>query len=196
MRSRARNLELMEKQMLEMQRQQVAQTAVLNAYLQQRFMPPAPAVYPRYQPRVNKDSYKNEEDEEHYSYASLTQPEAPFRRNEGRYYQEGYANAKPSGGRVNRQTGHHQGTHQRHFPWTRSSYVAEITEAIPNLHVGIHTSNPRLPTREAGSSKAKKPFSGPYSAYHRFYGHRIEDCHDIRALAEQRTQKNDHPSFE
>ncbi|KAL2501219.1 hypothetical protein Fot_35067 [Forsythia ovata] len=44
----ARNMELMAAQMLEMQRQQAAQIAVLNAYLQQGFILHAPSVYPPY----------------------------------------------------------------------------------------------------------------------------------------------------
>ncbi|KAL2488156.1 hypothetical protein Fot_41448 [Forsythia ovata] len=45
-------------------------------------MPPAPLVYPPYQPGSYEDRNENEEGEDHYSYVSLTQPEAPFRRNE------------------------------------------------------------------------------------------------------------------
>ncbi|KAL2520373.1 hypothetical protein Fot_24296 [Forsythia ovata] len=90
----AHNLELMAKQMLEMQRQHVAQTVVLNAYLQQGFMPPAPPVYPSYYPQGYEDQHENEEDEDPYSYASLVQLRAPFRANKGvdpfQYPYQGY----------------------------------------------------------------------------------------------------------
>ncbi|KAL2456118.1 hypothetical protein Fot_57071 [Forsythia ovata] len=68
-------------------------------------------------------------------------------------------------------------------------------EAIPNLFAGMNTPNQGIPAREAGFSKLKKPFTSPYCTYHRFYGHRTKDCRDIQALAKQRTQRKDHPSF-
>ncbi|KAL2548972.1 Uncharacterized protein Fot_10502 [Forsythia ovata] len=74
----ARNLELMAEQMLEMQRQQSAQTAVLNAYLLQGFMPLAPPVYPPYQPHGYEDQRESEEEENPYSYTSLVRPRARF----------------------------------------------------------------------------------------------------------------------
>ncbi|KAL2493894.1 hypothetical protein Fot_37651 [Forsythia ovata] len=43
-----RNMELMVAQMLEMHKQQAAQTAIFNAYLHKEFMSPAPSVYPSY----------------------------------------------------------------------------------------------------------------------------------------------------
>ncbi|KAL2529148.1 hypothetical protein Fot_21749 [Forsythia ovata] len=54
----ARNLELMAETMLEMQRQHASQTTVLNAYLQQGFMHPAPPVYLPYQPEGYEDSVR------------------------------------------------------------------------------------------------------------------------------------------
>ncbi|KAL2488675.1 hypothetical protein Fot_41967 [Forsythia ovata] len=59
----------------------------------------------------------------------------------------------------------------------------------------MNTPNQGLLTRETGPSKSKNPFIDPYCAYHRFYRHRTEDCRDLQALAEQRTQKKVHPSF-
>ncbi|KAL2558584.1 hypothetical protein Fot_03323 [Forsythia ovata] len=69
-------------QMLEMQRQQATQTAVLNVYLQQGFMPPAPSVYPSYRLEGHEDRLKDGEYEDYYSNASLTQPEILLQRNE------------------------------------------------------------------------------------------------------------------
>ncbi|KAL2545781.1 hypothetical protein Fot_15014 [Forsythia ovata] len=92
-------------------------------------------------------------------------------------------------------TGHYQGGHQRPFPGTGSSYAVEITKAIPNLHARMNTPNQGIiSARETGSNKLKNPFTGPYCAYYRFYGHRTEDYRNIQVLAEQRTHK-DHPSF-
>ncbi|KAL2509100.1 hypothetical protein Fot_32747 [Forsythia ovata] len=72
----------MAEQMLEMQRQQVAQTTILNAYLQQALIPHAPPMYPHYQSQGYEFQHKGEEDDL-YSYASLDRPEAPFWRNDG-----------------------------------------------------------------------------------------------------------------
>ncbi|KAL2553578.1 hypothetical protein Fot_07197 [Forsythia ovata] len=104
-------------------------------------------------------------------------------------------NAKPLYERACHQTGHRQGGHQRPFLGIESSHASKITEAIPNLHAMVHNPNQGVPTREARSKKSKKPFTGPYCAYHRFYGYWTEDCHDIQTLAEQRTKKKDHLSF-
>ncbi|KAL2508916.1 hypothetical protein Fot_32563 [Forsythia ovata] len=104
-----------------------------------------------------------------------------------RYNHESHANAKPSSGGVSQQTGHHQWTHQRPFLGTRSSYAVEIIEHILNLYAGANTFNLGVPAGKVGSSKAKKPFTSPYCAYHRFYGHMTEDCRDIQALVEQKT---------
>ncbi|KAL2557801.1 hypothetical protein Fot_02540 [Forsythia ovata] len=59
----ARNMELMAAQMLEIQRQQTAQIAVLNAYLQHGFVPPASPIYPLYQPGVYVNYYVNKEEQ-------------------------------------------------------------------------------------------------------------------------------------
>ncbi|KAL2478627.1 hypothetical protein Fot_47641 [Forsythia ovata] len=77
----ARNMEIMVEQMLKMQRQQVAQTAALNAYLKQGLMSPAPPTYPPYKPQGYEHQCESEEDDP-YSYASLDRPGAPFRRND------------------------------------------------------------------------------------------------------------------
>ncbi|KAL2514781.1 hypothetical protein Fot_28752 [Forsythia ovata] len=106
-----------------------------------------------------------------------------------------HTNAKPSDDRVCHQTGNRQEAHQCLSSGTGSSYAAEIMEAIPNLHIGVNAPNQGMSTGQAGSNKSKKPFTGPYCAYHIFYAHRTEDYHDIHVLAEQRTQKKDHPSF-
>ncbi|KAL2551847.1 hypothetical protein Fot_05466 [Forsythia ovata] len=105
----------------------------------------------------------------------------------------GHVNTKPSNGGMHHQTGHHQETHHRPFPEIESSYAAEITEAIPNLHVGVNASNQGMPAGEAGSNKTKNPFTGPYYTYYRFYRHETKDCCDIQTLAKQRTQKKDRP---
>ncbi|KAL2495817.1 hypothetical protein Fot_39574 [Forsythia ovata] len=60
----------MAEQMLEMKRQQVAQTDVLNAYLKQGLMPPTPPAYPPYQSKGYEYQREGEE-EDPYSYASL-----------------------------------------------------------------------------------------------------------------------------
>ncbi|KAL2500922.1 hypothetical protein Fot_34770 [Forsythia ovata] len=104
-----------------------------------------------------------------------------------RYNHGGQVNVKPSDGGVGHQTGHHQGGYQFPFSGTGSNYAVEITEAIPNLHVRVNNQNQRVHAGEIFSSKSKKPFTDPYCAYHRFYGHKTEDCRDIQALAEQRT---------
>ncbi|KAL2544980.1 hypothetical protein Fot_14213 [Forsythia ovata] len=78
----AHNMELMAAQMLEMQRQQAAQTVVLNAYISQGFVPHASPVYPPYQPEVYEKYYVNEEERDHHPYTSLTYPEIPLWRNE------------------------------------------------------------------------------------------------------------------
>ncbi|KAL2552842.1 hypothetical protein Fot_06461 [Forsythia ovata] len=55
--------------MLEMQRQQAAQTAAFNVYLQQGFMHPASLVYHLYRPKVYANQYEHEEEynaEENY----------------------------------------------------------------------------------------------------------------------------------
>ncbi|KAL2509374.1 hypothetical protein Fot_33021 [Forsythia ovata] len=104
-----------------------------------------------------------------------------------RYNHGGHMNTKPSDGGIHQQTGNRQGTYHRPFPGTGSSYAAEITETIPNLHAGINVPNQGMSTGEACSSKSKKLFTGPYCAYNRFYRHRTEDCRDIQTLAEQKT---------
>ncbi|KAL2493118.1 hypothetical protein Adt_28746 [Abeliophyllum distichum] len=58
-----------------MQRQQAAQTAALNAYLQQGFVPLALPVYPPYQPRVYGE-------QDHHSYTLLALSEISLQRNE------------------------------------------------------------------------------------------------------------------
>ncbi|KAL2529128.1 hypothetical protein Fot_21729 [Forsythia ovata] len=60
-----------------------------------------------------------------------------------RYNHGGHVNTKPYDGGMRHQTGHRQGTHQRPFLETGSSYAAEITEAILNLHAGMNSSNSR-----------------------------------------------------
>ncbi|KAL2538424.1 hypothetical protein Fot_19815 [Forsythia ovata] len=110
------------------------------------------------------------------------------------YNHKGHANAKSSDDNMRRQTGRRQRTHQRSFPGTGSSYAAEITEAIPNLHTGLHAPNQGMAAGQAGPNKSKKPFTNSYCPYHRFYGHSTEDCRDIQALVKQRTQKKDRAS--
>ncbi|KAL2553340.1 hypothetical protein Fot_06959 [Forsythia ovata] len=67
--------------MLEMQKQQVAQTVALNAYLQHGLMPHVPLVYPSYHPQEYEYQYR-EEEEDPNSYTSLERPGAPYRRND------------------------------------------------------------------------------------------------------------------
>ncbi|KAL2502397.1 hypothetical protein Fot_36245 [Forsythia ovata] len=107
-----------------------------------------------------------------------------------------HANAKSSYDNTRRQIGCQQGTHQRPFPGTGFSYAAEISELIHKLHTGLHTHNQEMTAEQAGPSKPKKPFTGPYYAYHQFNRHNTEDCRDIHALAEQMTQKKDQTSPE
>ncbi|KAL2508942.1 hypothetical protein Fot_32589 [Forsythia ovata] len=111
-----------------------------------------------------------------------------------RYNHGGYANTKSSDDNTSRQTKHRQGTHQRPFVGTGSSYASEITEAIPNLYIGMHASNQGMAARQTYPIKSKNLFTGSYCAYYRFYRHSTEDCHDIQDLAEQRTKKKDRAS--
>ncbi|KAL2552750.1 hypothetical protein Fot_06369 [Forsythia ovata] len=89
-------------------------------------------------------------------------------------------NIKPSGGVTRNQTGHRPRSSMYPFPGTRSSYDAEITEAIPNLHAGLNALVHGTPDGEVEIRKqSKNPFTGPYCTYHRFYGHKIEDFCNI-----------------
>ncbi|KAL2554101.1 hypothetical protein Fot_07720 [Forsythia ovata] len=112
-----------------------------------------------------------------------------------RYNHGGLVNPKPPDGRTRHQIRHRQGTHQRPFPGTRSNYAAEIIEPIPNSHTGMNASNQEMLVGKVGPRKSKKQFTSLYCAYHRFYRYRTEDCRDKQTLAEQETQKKDHPSF-
>ncbi|KAL2529694.1 hypothetical protein Fot_22295 [Forsythia ovata] len=78
----AHNMEVMAEKILKMQRQQVAQTIVLNAYLQQGLMPPVPPAYSPYQPQ-GYEYQRDGEGEDPYSYASLERLGALFWRNDG-----------------------------------------------------------------------------------------------------------------
>ncbi|KAL2493673.1 hypothetical protein Fot_37430 [Forsythia ovata] len=96
----ARNMEVVVEQMLEMKRQQVTQTVVLNAYLQHGLMPPAPPVYPPYQSKGYEYQREGEE-EDPYSYTSLDRSGATFWENDGidpsQYPYHGYNSAENYG---------------------------------------------------------------------------------------------------
>ncbi|KAL2551686.1 hypothetical protein Fot_05305 [Forsythia ovata] len=73
------------------------------------------------------------------------------------YNHGGHANAKSSDDNIHRQAGCRQGTHQHPFLGTRFSYVMEITEAIPNLHIGLHAPNQEIAAgQEARNSRPRK----------------------------------------
>ncbi|KAL2494222.1 hypothetical protein Fot_37979 [Forsythia ovata] len=63
------------------------------------------------------------------------------------YNHVGQMNAKPSDAGACHQTGHRQREYQHPFFGTRSSYAAEIAEAIPNLHTGMNAPNQGVPAR-------------------------------------------------
>ncbi|KAL2508235.1 uncharacterized protein Fot_31882 [Forsythia ovata] len=73
----ARNMEVMAEKMLKMQRQQVAQTVVLNAYLQQGLIHPAPPAYPPYQPQGH-EYQRGDEKNDTYPHTSLERLELHF----------------------------------------------------------------------------------------------------------------------
>ncbi|KAL2549742.1 hypothetical protein Fot_11272 [Forsythia ovata] len=72
-----------------------------------------------------------------------------------RYNHEGHANAKSSDDNARRQTGRRQRTQQCPFPGTGSNYAAEITEAIPNLHTGLHAPNQGIAAGQVGPASLK-----------------------------------------
>ncbi|KAL2549743.1 hypothetical protein Fot_11273 [Forsythia ovata] len=76
----ARNMEVMDRtNARNCKGQQVAQIAVLNAYLQQRLIHPAPPAYPPYQPQGHKYQRGDEEDDT-YSYAFVGKTGSPISR--------------------------------------------------------------------------------------------------------------------
>ncbi|KAL2505133.1 Uncharacterized protein Adt_20754 [Abeliophyllum distichum] len=102
--------------------------------------------------------------------------------------QGGQANVKPSDGVVRNQTRYRQGSSMRPFSGKGSSYTAEIVEAIINLHAKLNTPTYGKLAGKAGIIKQSiKSFIRPYFTFHKFYGHKTEECHDIQMLADQRT---------
>ncbi|KAL2529695.1 hypothetical protein Fot_22296 [Forsythia ovata] len=76
-----------------------------------------------------------------------------------RYNHGGHANGKSSYDNAHRQTERRQRTYQRLFPATRSSYTSEITEAIPNFHIGLYTPNQGMATGQTGPASLKSHLS-------------------------------------
>ncbi|KAL2494079.1 Uncharacterized protein Fot_37836 [Forsythia ovata] len=147
-------------QILEMQRQQAAQTAALNAYSQRGFIPSAPQVYPQYPIEDVLERCLEQKPRDYNALVDIMKEEIYEEMVQARgshaqqhYNQGGQANVKPSYGVVRNQTRHRQESSMRPFPWMGSSYATKIIEAIPNLYAGLNALTSVISAGEVGSSK-------------------------------------------